>query len=238
MNAELHTLVGAYALDALDEREQTAFEQHLSSCPTCTAELLEFQATAARLGDAESATPPAELRETVLSAVRRTPQQRPVVTVVPIARWRRHSSTLLAAAAAVTVLVAGGLYFAEHDRNSDLVAQQNEVEAIMTAPDREVSPAGAGDATPVTVISSETLEQAVIMVHDLPRIDEEHSYEMWAIGTDGPRSLGAMPEATEDGTQVVDYLDDAMAVAITVEPAGGSTDGKPSSAPIETVNLT
>ena len=32
MNADLHHLSGAYAVDALDDAERTAFEQHLAGC--------------------------------------------------------------------------------------------------------------------------------------------------------------------------------------------------------------
>lgn len=235
----MHTLAGAYALDALDERERAAFEQHLAGCAACVAEVVEFQATAARLGEAESTSPPDGLRESVLEAARRTPQRRPVVpvvTVVPDSRWRRYAPRLLAAAAVLVVAGVVGLYVGEHDQATDGQAQADEIEEVMTAPDRVFSPSRNGDV-PVQVVSSRSMDKAVVMVNDLPPIDDEHSYEMWAIDDTGTRSLGAMPEATEEGTAVVEGLGDATQVAVTVEPAGGSPDGKPSTPPVETVDL-
>ena len=152
MNNELHSLVGAYALDALDERERAAYEQHLAECPTCAAEVREFQATAARLGEAVSASPPAGLREAVLAAARRTPQQRPVVTVVPTSRWRRYAPSLLAAAAVLVVASVVALYFDEKDQKSELAAENSRIEAIMKAPDMVVSPTGPGDVAVKVIV--------------------------------------------------------------------------------------
>jgi anti-sigma-K factor RskA len=235
----MHALAGAYALDALDDRERLAFEQHLAGCAACSAEVVEFRATAARLGEAAATSPPAGLRESVLAAARRTPQRRPVVpvvTVVPDSRWRRYAPRLLAAAAVMVLAGVVGLYVSEHDEATDGQAQADEIEEIMTAPDRVFSPSRNGDV-PIQVVSSPSMDKAVVMVNDLPPIDAAHSYEMWAIDDKGARSLGAMPEATEEGTALVEGLGDATQVAVTVEPAGGSPDGTPSSPPVETVDL-
>ena len=39
MNADLHHLSGAYAVDALDDAERAAFEEHLRGCADCRAEV-------------------------------------------------------------------------------------------------------------------------------------------------------------------------------------------------------
>ena len=236
-NSEPHTLVGAYALDALDEREQAVFEQHLAGCPTCAAELVEFRATAARLGEAVSMAPPARLRGSVLEAVRRTPQLRPVVVEVPASRWRRFTSTLLAAAVVLAVVTLGGLYLAGNDQDNGAPNQrQQQIAAIMSATDRLVRPSGDGDA-PVHVYWSPSLDQAVVKVNDLPDIGAGHSYELWTIDADGAHSIGAMPESTDSGEQLVDDLGDTTAVAVTVEQAGGSPTGQPTTKPVATVAL-
>ncbi|HEY0641398.1 MAG TPA: anti-sigma factor, partial [Pseudonocardiaceae bacterium] len=77
MNAEIHTLTGAYALDALSGTERAGFEHHLAECPACAAEVAELQATAAALGTAVAATPPPGLRAKVLAEARRTRQLPP-----------------------------------------------------------------------------------------------------------------------------------------------------------------
>ena len=47
MNADLHHLSGAYAVDALDGAERAAFESHLLGCADCRAEVAEPLASAA-----------------------------------------------------------------------------------------------------------------------------------------------------------------------------------------------
>ena len=39
MNADIHGLSGAYAVDALDDVERAEFERHLAQCPECQAEV-------------------------------------------------------------------------------------------------------------------------------------------------------------------------------------------------------
>ena len=57
-----------YALGLLDDAESRAFEQHLSSCAACAAELLESGDMAVKLARSLPASaPPATLRERVLS---------------------------------------------------------------------------------------------------------------------------------------------------------------------------
>jgi anti-sigma-K factor RskA len=237
MSAELHTLVGAYALDALDPRERAAFEDHLHGCPTCSAELREFQATAARLGDAAAEPPPARLREDVLAAARRTRQLRPAVTVVPLSRWRRRAPALLAAAALLVAVGVGGMWWAEHDRNNDQDVVADEMAEVMTAPDVVSSPRGES-RVPVRVYSSESLDQAVVVVDDLPDIDNDQSYELWALDPDGtPRSLGVMSDSSGSGQQLIDGLGDATGVAVTVEEAGGSPSGLPTTDPVAQVRM-
>ena len=56
----LHELAAGYALDALDDDERVAFEQHLAECEQCAADVLAFRETAALLAyAAEGPEPPA-----------------------------------------------------------------------------------------------------------------------------------------------------------------------------------
>ena len=71
MSPDLHHLSGAYAVDALDDAERASFEQHLADCADCRAEVAELSATAHSLGALTEATPPASLRDSVLSGIAR-----------------------------------------------------------------------------------------------------------------------------------------------------------------------
>jgi anti-sigma factor RsiW len=74
MSADLHTLTGAYAADALSETERLAFERHLDACPACAQEVRELTETAARLGSAVAVPPPAALWERVRAEAAATRQ--------------------------------------------------------------------------------------------------------------------------------------------------------------------
>ena len=69
MDDQLHDLIGAYAMDALDPDERAAFEQHLRDCADCRQELAALSETLAQLADDYAVEPPPALRDAVLSAV-------------------------------------------------------------------------------------------------------------------------------------------------------------------------
>lgn len=121
MTTDVHALVGAYALDALSDAEQAAFEQHLHDCDSCAAEVASLREAAARLADPTWSVPPPRLRQRVLGLVGEV-RQLPPTHGSPVRhayrrgrgrpgtgppRWRHRWPRALAAAAAAIVLVAG-----------------------------------------------------------------------------------------------------------------------------------
>jgi hypothetical protein len=64
-----HAQAPAYAIDALGGTERARFERHLTTCPTCPAEVRGLAATAAQLGLAAAVTPPPALKGRVLGDV-------------------------------------------------------------------------------------------------------------------------------------------------------------------------
>ena len=67
MTVDLHTLTGAYAAHAVDAAESAEFEEHLRECPACQQETRELVATTARIGEAEFAPPPPELKARIMA---------------------------------------------------------------------------------------------------------------------------------------------------------------------------
>ena len=237
MNAELHVMVGAYALNALEEREQIAFEQHLAGCPVCAGELAEFQDTAARLATAMAVAPPPEMRASVLEAVARTTQERPVIQLHRGSKWRQRMPVLLAAAAVLAALGAVGAYVGEHERLSDLENADNREAAVLAAGDAVLSESRQGD-TSVKVWSSDSMDEAVVVMAGIAPAEPSRSYQMWAIQSDGERR--SLEVWDEDGqaasvSHVVDGVDDASTIAVTVEPDGGSP--APTTDPVVAVEL-
>ncbi|HEY5361218.1 MAG TPA: anti-sigma factor [Streptosporangiaceae bacterium] len=108
LRPDLHTLTGAYALDAIDDGERDRFEHHLRRCQSCEHEVRGMQETAARLGAAVSRQPPPGLKAAVLTAAASTWQHPPVVDPplarAPQARRRPRLAVTVAALATVIAL--------------------------------------------------------------------------------------------------------------------------------------
>jgi len=239
MSDDLHTLVGAYALDALAPSEEVRFEDHLATCAACRQELDELLATVARLGEAVAMPPPPEMRLRLMEAVRRTPQERPLVARMRPKGWRRQAPLLLAAAAVLAVVASLGAFVVERERLEEVQAAQSTLSSVLTAPDAQDATAEL-DGGRVRVVSSLALDQAVVLMADMPSPGAGKSYELWSIGDDGPVSEGVLP-ASDPGSadmHLIDELDAAGALALTVEPEGGSPTGKPTTNPVVSVDLT
>jgi anti-sigma-K factor RskA len=80
MSTDLHTLSGAYAINALSDEEARLFATHLEGCPACRDEVRELQEADARMGASEAVVPPAALKRRVLEAADRQAQLPPLVS--------------------------------------------------------------------------------------------------------------------------------------------------------------
>jgi anti-sigma-K factor RskA len=230
---DIHALVGAYALDAVDDLERAAFVRHLADCPTCRAELDELRETAARLADGTWSVPPPRLRSEVLAAIGRTRQLTPGESPrdarkATASRWRRYT-----AAAAAAVVLAGGAGAAAWTIQDQRVrdqralaeaAEQREARtrAILAAPDMVVRTAPMRGGGKVTVASSVLRNAAVVLLGaDAPPADGK-AFQFWAIHGATPTDAGVLAAGQASAVQIIDGLPGSSAFGVTVEPAGGS----------------
>ena len=118
--ADLHTLAGAYALDALDDIERAAFARHLAECEACAAEVAEFGEATMGVSVLVDVVPSVALRGRVLAEIGRTRQVapgRPAASVRvgrPGRRWRRIAAG--AVAASVIAVGAGAIAWTVSER--------------------------------------------------------------------------------------------------------------------------
>ncbi len=71
----VHDLSAGFALDALDEDERIAFEEHLPGCERCRDDVTRLTHALALLAD-EKVAPPPELRARVIEGASATHQGR------------------------------------------------------------------------------------------------------------------------------------------------------------------
>jgi anti-sigma-K factor RskA len=236
MSTDLHTLSGAYALNALSVEEVEQFRQHLEACPACRQEVRELQQAAATMGASEAAPPPAYLKAKVLTAADRTPQLPPhatggTVVQVPPHRW---GARLLLVAAAVVVIVAGAIGISqiggdEPNEQQSLLAEG--VVRVFQAEDAHTATMETKNGGKISVATSPELGEMAVDTDELPPLDEEHVYQLWAIQEGAAASVGIL-EPEKGAAMEMPEAD--TEVAITVEPLGGST--QPTTEPIMQVN--
>lgn len=239
MTADMHTLTGAYAADALPDDERRAFEQHLDVCDACAQEVAELQETAARLAGAAEEPPPPDLKRRVLAELDRTRQEPPVTGRRDDGRadggWAGRLLLPAAAVAAVVMLGVGVVIGAVAAQRSDDTTDR--VVDLLTATDAEVVEAQGPAAARVRVVVSQDRGEAVLLAAGLEPAPEDRTYEAWFIGAGGASPAGLF-DADEEGRAAEVLTGDLAgveAIGVTIEPAGGSP--QPTSDPIVVVEL-
>jgi len=222
---EAHTLAGAYALHSLNDLERRRFERHLARCPDCAEELRELRETVARLALAGDRPAPPSLRAKVFAEIEHTRQEPPRT-----AQSRRRvprlpgPGLLVAAVCLVAALVAGGVAVDARRDAQRTTALNREITAILTAPDARRA-AARSDATGATsVVTSRSLDRALITTERLRPLPGSRTYQFWYMGTGAPRSAGTLEPGSGDGTRtlIASGVRDARQIGVTIEPQGGS----------------
>jgi len=220
MSTNIHTLTGAYALDALAPDEAVEFERHLSTCPACAQEVAELRETTAWLASTVAQPPPPELRGQVLDAISQTRQDSPLA-----ARPKRQRARWTAVAASIVLAALLGVQTVRLHQADQATqqarAQYDQITAVLTAPDAQVSTAQAGGATG-TVVLSPSQQSLVLLATSMPALPAGQTYQAWLIGPGGSESAGLITNPANPAPVVAPLEAGATQVAITVEPAGGS----------------
>lgn len=225
---DIHKLSGAYSVDALDDLERARFEQHLADCEDCRAEVHELREAASRLADTTATTPPAGLRDSVLTGIS---QVRPLPPITPASgRGRRRPGWLPLLMVAALVLVAGVGVAAWQPWGSP-EPPPTAAERVLQAPDAQTVSVDLGEAGRARVVRSATENRAVIITEDMVSAPEGKVYELWfQTPEDDMVPAGLMPPRPDQTVVLDGPAAEATAVGITIEPAGGSP--APTSEPI------
>lgn len=222
---DVHHLAAAYALDALDDRERSAFEAHYGSCEVCRTDVLEFHRTLTQVADSLAAPPPLSLKDKVMAEVASARQLSPLVAPVVALDERRRTRSLLsmaAAAAAVVMIVVSVVVFRGGDENdtfaSDLARVMEQTDSQVLYLDNQ-----SGGQGSFKVVWSNALGEAVLIGEDLPTTPDDKAYELWLITPDASLAMWVLDPA-DDGSvhRAMKAPVDPSAWAITVEPKAGS----------------
>ena len=233
MTTEIHTLVGAYVLDAVDDLERTAFDRHLRECDSCREEVDELREATSRLAESTWSAPPPRLRENVLAEIGRTrqlpPQEERRSRDRTVSRWRR-----MAAAAAVVVAAAGTgttVYAIQDHRVREqravaeaALAKETRVRAILAAGDLVVHEQQLTTGGQVTVATSAQHNAGVVMLAADGAPAGGRIYQLWTLrpNTD-PVAVGVLAQGQTVDVQILEGLPGVAEVGVTIEPGRGAT---------------
>jgi len=246
---DLHSLSGAYALDALEAgAESERFARHLNRCPSCASEVREFREVATALAFAATTAPPPELRDRVLAAAALTRQLPPEVT----SRARSHRArgrarirvpwvpwlSGVVATAAIVVAVLFGFAQAHTDQELNQARAQNQAIAlVLSAPQVKLLTHATTKGGVATVVLAADRHEMVVTTNGLPALPAGKVYQLWLIGTTKTVSAGLLPAATsgQTGPVLASGVVQGDMLGLTVEPAPGTA--KPTTTPILSLPL-
>ena len=246
---EPHTLVGAYAMDAVAGPDQARFERHLARCQACARELAELREATARLAGAVAAEPPGDLVERVVALAART-RQLPPAAAEPAAWWRalraRQPGSIepgrlpahprlrptplprLALALAAVFLAAaaasGVVALKTEHRLSTVELRDHEIAQVLSAPDAIMLTARIKPRGTATVVMSHRYRSLVLTTAGLPPLPTGRSYQLWLMGPSGDRSAGMLPAPHGGMTSpvIATGLAAGDRVGLTIAPENGS----------------
>ena len=223
----MHDLTPAYALDALEDDERRAYEEHLRTCERCQEELAGLTDAAASLAYGQVAPePPLALRERLLEGL----EERDLADVVPL--WRRRTVQSLAAAATLATAAAIGLGIWAGSLSSSLddervLARENT--AVLELVGDPTTTRIALDGADGTLLVSQG-GTAALVLSSLARAPAGMTYEVWVIRDGVAAAAGLFEGGSELALRLEEPVAPGTTVAVTLEAAGGVE--QPTSTPL------
>ena len=221
-------LKDAFVLGALPEEERREFEEYLAAHPERQAEIDELGAVAGLLAlSPREQEPSPELRRSIMDVVEAEAERPRARSGSVLAGLRKFLSIRNLALGAAALLVIG-LFSWNMVLQGEMRDLQSRVQSMQASEgdSRMVALEGSG---PARQVSADVMiledHRAVLMAEDMPPVPEDKTFQIWVIEKDVPRPSGVF-EVGEDQVAVVveNPVEGADAIAVTVEPEGGSPE--------------
>lgn len=239
----IEELLGAYALNAVDESERRLVEQHLAECPRCRIEVEEHREVAAMLGG-EMTRAPERVWSQIVGELTAEAPAFDLAPVVPLAKKRRSMSmravSWAAGVAAAVVVALSAAVITQSGRigdlNSQIAAQDQQIatlastlqtDPLQQAATAALSEPGARVANLTAEGSSRTMLIVVlpdgtgyVFQSTLEPLPENSTYQLWAVVDDKVISAGVLGNQPDIVPFHIDP-DGLQGLVITQEVAGG-----------------
>jgi anti-sigma-K factor RskA len=220
---ELRELIAPYVLGAVEDEERSIVRAHILTCDECMRAADEYSEVTSWLeSEVEPVEVPAGFAQRVIGSATAGPETTVSADIVPLRRPPRWQWFAVAAMIAAIAVLSLSLF----DTRSDLRFQERVVSALVREDGMTLD--GATGAVGRMVPTS---DGGIFVASGLQEAPDDHTYQLWVIREDGPTSAGVFD--VDHGVVALDVessLEGAEAVAVTVEPGGGSPE--PTSEPI------
>jgi len=224
-HAEMDELYELYVLAALEPEAASDIDQHVTEqCAYCLQRLRDAMvATTALSSLADEEKPPARLRERIIGSLRPRKQSSP---------WWYALGALAAACLALVIysLSAASGRQGLRDQVAELQHERNELRAalaVLSEPQTRAVQFGIAENGPHGRVFLNRSGGVVFVGSQLPEVASDRTFELWVIPARGaPRPAGVFR-----GNTAGNFVDvaprhvntsDAQAVAVSIEPLGGS----------------
>lgn len=215
-------LVPAYALGAADTDERRTLEQHLKVCADCRKLVADYRSMGNDLLYAAPLAPaPAGLTEDLRKRLGAPDVARPARR-----RWSDflRSPALLFGLVALALLLFTNVYWM--GRVGQLESEVSKFTALAKAPGVSLQVSEGQPAADGVVYAHPESNVALLCVYDLPKLEQEKTYQAWLI-RDGQRVSAGTFDVNPDGYGVLlmepgQPMGTYQQLGITVEPEGGS----------------
>ena len=232
---DIQELLGAYALDAVDDTEAEAVELHLRSCPRCQAEVEAHRETASWLAHG-GAPAPDGVWDRIAGSLDAAPAPVEMARILPwetreraSVRRRRRGVEWVAGIAAALLLVLGGVVINQQrqiDRRDNRSGIEQALASATSDPDARVvslrSTSGQPHSVRAVVLPDGT--GYLVVKGGLPALDDDRTYQLWGINDAKVVSLGVLGNRPT----IVPFhaSGDVRTLAITEEERGGVVASK------------
>jgi anti-sigma factor RsiW len=209
--------LAAYAIGALDDDEQQLVSAHLTTCPSCRAEVRAFSETAWTIAETAARDTPPHLRTAIVERASGTRSPRPSGLARFLDALRRPvplAVPLALAAVLVVALVGYGAARRDADRYATVIAGAVGAKVVPLA----ATGATAGVRGSLVVPANGS---APYLILDLPAAAAGKTWEAWVIRGDTPVRAGVTDDRGVTTLTLTTGVAPGDTVAVTAEPAGG-----------------
>lgn len=163
----------------------------------------------------------------------------PSTEMMQTVQRRNWTRAIFGLAASMVLLVGLGWGVGALSNLWQTPADVQALHRIEEAPDAQSASADLSDGTVATLHWSESVGSVVIVMDDLAALPADQTYELWFVRGDAPVSAGTFEASgARTTTELTGAMQPGDVVAVTVEPAGGSPSGAPTSDPIVAIPTT